>query len=331
MPTLEEIAKLAGASRSTVSRVINNDPHVSNETRQRVQEVIRALNFQPNWAARSLAGGRARVVGLVIPMGVSRLFTDPFFPLLIQGVSSACNAREHMVMLWLAEPDYERRMISQVIHNGLIDGVVVSSSLIGDPLVDALLQTNIPFVLVGRPPSNQHASYVDIDNRESAREAVAHLLRCGRQRVATITGMQTIGAGQERHAGYLAALRERGVSPDPGLIAEGDFTEAGGYQAAQRLLPQRPDGIFCGSDMMAIGALRALREAGLHVPDDVAIVGFDDIPAASHTVPPLTTVRQPIYRTGAVAAETLIDLIEDPSSGPRRIVLPTEFVIRASA
>lgn len=333
MPTLEEIAHLAGASRSTVSRVINNDPHVSEEMRERVLEVIRTLNFHPNWAARSLAGGRARVLGLVIPMGVSRLFTDPYFPLLIQGVSAACNARDHTVMLWLAEPDYERRMINQILHNGLIDGVIVSSALVTDPVVEALSESHLPFILVGRHPTSECACYVDVDNLSSAWEAVAHLLRTGRQRVATITGPRSMIAGLDRYEGYVAALRERGLTVDLDLVVESDFTEAGGYDAARRLLqlPKAPDALFAASDMMAIGALRALREAGARVPQDIAVVGFDDIPAAARSEPPLTTVRQPILRTGSVAAEALINLIENPGSAPRRIILPTEFVIRSTA
>jgi LacI family transcriptional regulator len=331
LPTLEKIAQLANVSRSTVSRVINDDPNVNEETRQRVQKVVQQLNFQPNQAARSLAGGRTRILGLVIPQGVSRLFSDPYFPILIQGVSSACNANDHTVMLWLAEPEYERRMISQVLHNGLIDGVIISSVLLDDPLVKALIESHLPFILIGRHPSDENASYVDVDNATSAREIVGHLLRRGRRRIGIITGPRNMIAGVDRLEGYLAALRERGLTTEPDLIAESDFTEAGGYEAAYQLLPYQPDAIFAASDTMALGALRALRQAGLRVPQDVALAGFDDMPFAAHTQPPLTTVRQPILRTGAVAAETLIDMIENPSQPPRRILLPTELVLRESA
>lgn len=327
---LEEIAKRSGVSRSTVSRVINNDPNVNAETRERVASVIRALNFQPNAAARSLARGRSHVLGLVIPQGVGALFTDPYFPILLQGISSACNAREHSVMLWLAEPEYERRTIRQILHGGLIDGVIVSSMLIDDPIVQALSEANKPFILVGRFPMNPNVSYVDADNEKGAHEAVAHLIRLGRRRIATITGPSNMIAGSDRRDGYLAALRERGFTSDPRLIVEGDFTEAGGYAAMQRLLAQQPDAVFTANDIMAQGALRALREAGRRVPDDVAVVGFDDIPAAAHTEPPLTTVRQPIQRLGAVAVDLLIDLVQKPEAGPKRVQLPTELVIRRS-
>ena len=327
---LEQIAKLSGVSRSTVSRVINNDPNVSDVTRDKVMQVVKRVNYTPNAAARGLAAGRTHVVGLVIPTGVAALFSDPYFPILIQGVSSACNAREYSVMLWLAEPEYERRMIRQIMYSGLVDGVIVSSALLNDSLVRALSEGDLPFILVGRHPADAKASYVDADNSGGAQEAVTHLLRLGRARVATITKPQNTAAGADRLAGYLAALRNRGVLSDRGLIVEGDSSEMGGYRAMQQLLARRPDAVFAADDIMAIGALRALHEAGLRVPEDVAVVGFDDLPQAARTEPPLTTVRQPTYRLGTLTVDSLLDLIEYPDSSPRRIVLPTELIVRAS-
>ncbi len=309
---------------------MNNHPNVDPETRAKVLAIAQNLNYQPNLAARGLAAGRTRILGLVIPMGVSALFTDPYFPLLIQGISSACNAHDHSVMLWLAEPEYERRTIRQILQGGLIDGVIVASSLVGDPLLEALLKRGLPFVMIGRDPSNSHVSYVDVDNINSAREMVAHLMRLGHRRVATIAGPKNMIAGADRMQGYLAALRDKGIPADASLIVEGDFTEAGGYAAMQRLLPFAPDAVFCASDAMALGALRALREAGKGVPEEIALAGFDDMPFSARADPPLTTVRQPIQRNGSVAVDTLIDLVNHPDSPPRRIILPTELVIRAS-
>lgn len=329
--TLEEIAKLSKVSRSTVSRVINDDPKVSPTTRERVRAVIQKVNYHPNAAARGLAAGRTRVLGLVIPMPVAAVFSDPYHPLVIQGVASACNAHEHSVMLWLAEPDYERRTITQTLHNGLIDGVILASMLLEDPIMESLVESKLPFILIGRHPKNDRVSYVDVDNVNSAREIVSYLLRLGRRSIATITGPRNMIAGADRQEGYIAALRDRGIPIDPHLIAAGDFSEDSGYAAMQRLLPCKPDALFAASDMMAIGAVRAIREAGLRVPEDIAVVGFDDVPFATRADPPLTTMRQPIYRTGFVAAETLIDLIANPSPQPHRIILPTELVIRASS
>src|SRR5512136_1165544 len=216
------------------------------------------------------------------------------------------------------------------MYSGLVDAVIVSSMLLNDSLVQALSDGDRPFMLVGRHPTDTHASYVDSDNVGGAREAVTHLLRLGRCRVATITGPQNMIAGADRLAGYVAALRNRGVMSDPSLIAESDFTEAGGFRAMQQLLSHRLDAVFAASDIMAIGAMRALREAGLRVPEDVAVVGFDDLPQSARIEPPLTSVRQPIYRLGATAVDSLLDLFEYPDSPPRRIVLPTELVVRTS-
>lgn len=327
--TLEDIAKRAGVSRATVSRVINGENNVKEQTRVVVMEVIQQSNFQPNVAARSLAAGRTNVIGLVIPAGVSAIFTDPYFPLLIQGVSSACNSREYSVMLWLAEPEFERRMMRQILHSGLLDGVVVSSMLMEDPIVQSLHDSKKPFILVGRHPKLD-VNYLDVDNISGAREATLHLLRLGHKRVATITGPQNMIAGNDRLQGYRQALEERGVGVRPELIAEGDFSEAGGYAAMRRLLPHRPTAIFTASDSMAEGALRALRETGLRVPQDVAIVGYDDMPTAARINPPLTTIRQPTNRMGALAVNALIDIIQNPGSNKRHIVLPVELVIRES-
>ena len=327
---IEEIAKLSGVSRSTVSRVLNDDPNVKDSTRVRVMDVIERVNYRPNIVARRLASGRTNIIGLVIPATVTALFSDPYFPGLMQGVASACNARDFSVMLWLAEPEQERRTIGQIANNGLLDGVIVASSLMDDPLQQTLIETGIPFMLVGRHPANPNVSYVDVDNLNSAREATAYLFRLGRRRVATITGPHNMIAGADRRAGYEAAVRDRGLALDPSLVVEGDFTEMGGYMGAQRLLPHSPDAIFVASDSMAIGALRALRDAGRRVPEDIAVVGFDDLPAAARSNPPLTTIRQPIQRTGQVAADTLIEMIEERAAQPRRIILPTELVIRSS-
>lgn len=328
--TIMEIAKHAGVSRSTVSRVINDDPKVNSDTRERVRSVMTTLNFHPNTAARGLAAGRTRILGLVIPMGVGALFSDPYFPLLIQGICAACSHHDYSIMLWLAEPEYERRIIHQILQSSMIDGVIVAAAMLQDPLIEALTQSEMPFILVGRYPSNAQVSYVDVDNRKSARDAVLHFLRLGYHRIATIAGPQNHVAGIDRLDGYKDALRVRGILPDPKLIVEADFTEDGGYSAMQQLLPYTPHAVFCASDAMAMGALRALREAGKRVPEDIAVIGYDDLPFAARADPPLTTVRQPIDRAGLVAAETLMDFILEPDSSPRRVILPTELAIRKS-
>jgi LacI family transcriptional regulator len=327
--TLEDIARLSGVSRSTVSRVINGDVNVKEDTRQKVLEVVGWHNFQPNLAARGLATGRTNVIGLVIPAMVSTLFTNPYFSQLIQGVSAACNALEYSIMLWLAEPEYERRMIRQIIGNGMVDGVVVSSTLIDDPIVVSLHESHMPFVLIGHHPSLDLNS-VDLDNILGARLATLHLLASGRKRTATITGPQNTMAGHDRFLGYRMALEEKGLNFDPALVAEGDFSEAGGYVSMQKILSAYPDAVFAASDTTAVGALRAIHDAGLRVPQDIAIIGYDDLPIATQLEPSLTTIRQPLQRMGMLAVETLINVIHQPQSPPQRIVIEPELILRES-
>jgi LacI family transcriptional regulator len=328
--TLEEVARLAGVSRSTVSRVINDHPNVGVETRRRVWEAIEKSGYRPHDVARSLVTKRTRIIGMVIPEVVTALFTDPFFPILLRGATESCNERGYQLMLSLFSSSADRQETYQrLVRSAYLDGMIVAAAALEDPLIPDLVRDRVSFVVCGRPPDGQVAS-VDVDNTGGARMAVEHLMDLGHRRIATITGRADMAAGQDRLEGYRKALIGRGVPVDEELIVDGDFTESSGIVGMQRLLPAKPTAVFVASDMMAVGALKALRQAGRRVPEDVALVGFDDIPVASAVEPPLTTVRQPIGRMASVAVETLLDLIEHPGSGPRRVVLPTQLVIRES-
>lgn len=328
--TIKEIAALARVSRSTVSRVLNNDPDVSEETRVRVKQVIEKINYHPNIAARRLAGGHTGVIGLLVPMGVSALFSDPYFSLIVQGVASASNSVDHTVVLWLAEPEFERRTIGQFLHNHIIDGAIIASNLIDDPLLKSLTDSELPFILIGRHPASADVSYVDVDNQNAAFEMVSYLARTGFSQIATITGKLDMIAGFDRLAGYKKAMRHYNLPIQQKMIIEGDFSEQGGYNAMMKLLPAQPEAVFVASDTMAMGAIRAAHECGRRVPEDISIAGYDDMPFAASSNPPLTTIRQPVQQCGAIAAQTLIDMIDRPSATHHHIILPTELVIRSS-
>lgn len=329
-PTLEDVARRAGVSRSTVSRVINDHPNVRPEVRERVWQAIRETGYQPHAVARSLATNRTQILGMLIPEAVTTLFTDPFFALLLRGATEACNVHKYHLMLSLFnDPAARDEMYARVLRSGYLDGVIVASASEDDPLIPRLLRDHIPFVSVGRHP-DPRVHYVDVDNVGGARMAVEHLIRLGHRRIGTITGRLDMSAGQARLEGYRQALEAHGIPVRPELITEGGFSEAGGRTAMMRLLPARPTAVFVASDMMAVGALTALREAGLRVPDDIAIVSFDDMPMAAMVEPPLTTVRQPVERLGTTAVEMLIGLLDGTITQPQHIVLPVQLTLRAS-
>lgn len=329
--TIERIGELAGVSRSTVSRVINGQPDVAPAVRQRVMDVVEATGYVPHSAARTLAGTRSRIVGLAIPETTQMVFADPFFGHLIRGVSRACNRHEQTLALFLFhETSDEIRLLDRIVRTSLVDGLVVSVSYLDDPLIGRLLDRDVPFVLVGEH-SSPHVSFVDSDNEHGAGLAVQHLLELGRRRIATVTGPLRNAAARTRLTGYERALGAAGQPVQPDLVVEGDFTEGTAYELTLELLAHRPDAIFAASDTMAMGVLRALRSAGLRVPEDVAVVGFDDLPAAATSTPTLTTVRQRVEHLGELAVQTLLDVLaEGEGATPRRTTLPVELVVRAS-
>ncbi|MGW8250186.1 MAG: LacI family DNA-binding transcriptional regulator [Anaerolineales bacterium] len=329
--TLEDIAKKAGVSRSTVSRVVNDQKYVRPDVRERVLQVIQETGYHPNLAARTLASQRSWMIGLVLPRSVSSFFTDPYFPRLTQGIAQACNRYDYTLGLFLVgTPEDEEKIYPRVSRKGFLDGVLVQSGQIGDQLIERLVNSEMPLVVAGRPFHAGDVSYIDVDNVIAAQQAVGYLIQLGYRRIGTITGTINSSVTLDRKEGYLRALLDHGLAVEKTLIVEGDFTEAGGYRAMKQLLKVRPEAVFAASDNMALGAMRSARDAGLNVPDDIAFIGFDDLPAASVSDPPLTTVRQPIHEFGVKAVEVLIDVIENGATPPRRVTMDTELVVRKS-
>jgi DNA-binding LacI/PurR family transcriptional regulator len=331
--TLDEVARVAGVSRATVSRVVNGSPKVSADVRRSVEKAIDRLGYVPNRAARSLVTRKSDSIAVVITEPASRLFNDPFFPRLVRGISAALSVRDlQLVLLMPNDADDEQRTI-RYLTAGHVDGVILVSLHGNDPLPDQLASRRIPSVVLGRPPRGVDVDYVDADNRDGGRRATAHLVERGRRRIATITGPRDMVAGIDRLAGYRDALADAGIAVDDDLIATGDFTQAGGEAAMERLLRERPDldAVFCASDLMAVAALGVLQGAGRRVPEDVAVVGYDDSPIATTTRPALTSVRQPIEEMGREMVHLLAGGIEQNGRVPRHIVLATELIARASS
>jgi DNA-binding LacI/PurR family transcriptional regulator len=329
-PTLEQVARRAGVSRATVSRVVNGSTRVAAPIREQVHRAVAELGYVPNLAARSLVTQRTDSIALILPETTTRVFSDDqFFPGIIRGVSRQLEAADKQLVLMLVGSVAAHERAERYATGGHVDGVLFASVHGADPLPELLARSGVPVVCSGRPMGRSKVPYVDVDQLGGVAAAVAHLLERGRRRIATIAGPQDMVAGLDRLAAYRRALAG---SDRRSIVAVGDFTRESGVVAMRQLLADDPslDAVFVASDLMAHGALRALRDAGRRVPEDVAVVGFDDIEMARYTDPPLTTVRQPIEEIGHTLARQLLRLLAGEQVEPA-LVLPTELVLRDSS
>ncbi|MFI7603820.1 LacI family DNA-binding transcriptional regulator [Micromonospora sp. NPDC049366] len=329
-PTLEEVARRAGVSRATVSRVVNGSTTVAEPIREAVHRAVAELGYVPNLAARSLVTQRTDSVALVMPEAATRVFSDDqVFPGIIRGVSQELEAADKQLVLMLAGSPAGHARVERYTTGRHVDGVLFASLHGADPLPGTLARLGIPVVCSGRPLGEVPVPYVDVDHVSGVTAAVRHLVAGGRRRIATIAGPQDMVAGIERLTGYRKAMTEAGL---PQRVATGDFTRESGAAAMRHLLDEDPelDAVFAASDLMAHAALRTLREAGRRVPDDVAVIGFDDIETAAYTEPPLTTVRQPIQEIGRQMTRQLLRIAAGETVEPS-LMLPTELILRDSA
>lgn len=326
--TIEEVAAAAGVSRSTVSRVVNGSTAVSPAALESVRRAIAELNYVPNRAARSLASRQTHAVALIVPEDTTRFFGDPFFASIVSGINHRLSRSDYVLNLFIASDDPGDKTTSY-LRSGAVDGAVVVSHHTSDTFLDRIASA-LPLVYGGRPPRLGPTDYyVDVDNLRGGREAAAHLIATGRRRIATITGSLTMAAGLDRLAGYRQALAEAGLAE--AAVEDGDFTTDGGAAAMQRILDSGADidAVFVASDLMARGALEMLRRAGRRVPEDVAMIGFDDSPIAVSVQPALTTMRQPSRQQGEQMATILLDLLAGRQP-PQATILDTELVVRDS-
>lgn len=329
--TIKDIARALGISHSTVSRALNGDPRISAETRRRVAEAARRLGYQPNLSGRGLAQGKVFSVGLVIPD-----VAEPFFGRVVSGVSQVTYPAGFNLVLYLTYADRQRELAAlEQIGHGRVDGMIVMARKAGKQAILGLRRHGVPIVLLIETVRDSGFDAVRADNEGGALQAVRHLLALGHRRIAVITGPGHAADARERLRGYRRAMLEAGVDPDQeGLVYAGDFTEERGARAVDKMLrlspERRPTAVFALNDAAALGAMNRLARHGLRVPEDVAVVGFDDMPFARYVHPGLTTVRQPIEELGRAAAELLLGRIRGEATEPREVVLGTELVVRES-
>jgi DNA-binding LacI/PurR family transcriptional regulator len=314
---------------ATVSRVVSGSPHrVSQETRSRVLAAVERLEYQPNLVARGLKKRITHTIGLIVPD-----ISNPFFPAIARGIEDVANHAGLAVLLCNTDEDLdkERRYLT-LLRERMVDGLIFATVGANTEHLRMLRRQHVPAVLIARAPDGMEIDAVLVDNHRGAREATEHLLRLGHQRIAFIGGPAAVSPVKERQAGYRDALGGAGIRVDPTLIADGPFRADGGAMAVSELLRRgvRFTAVVAGNDLMAIGAMEELRRRGRRLPEDVAIVGFDDITFASLVEPPLTTVAQPTYRMGSLAMERLLELIAGGPRGHRRLVLQPRLIVRRS-
>jgi len=330
--TVKHVAARAGVSTATVSRVVNDNPRVGPEARAKVTIAIEELGYVPNPSARSLMTQRTGSIGVVILESADRLFGDPFFGQLMLGVSAALSERDRQLVLMLAPDREEEAKIERYLVSGHVDGVVLVGPHGADPLLKRLVRSSLPMVVSGRPIGRGTVSFVDSQNRSGAEAAVRHLITSGRQTIATVYGTLDLPSATDRLEGYHDALTSAGRPIDPSLEASGEYRARTAFEAMNALLRRHPDldAVFVGSDSMAIAAMQAIKESGRRVPEDVAVIGFDDLPTARESRPTLSTVRQPIEAIGREMVRLVLQQISDPGSAANHVVFATELVLRGS-
>jgi LacI family transcriptional regulator len=327
--TIKDVAAQAGVSRQTVSRVLNENDYVANETRARVLAAVAELDYRPNAVARSMVTGRTHMLGCVLPN-----LTDYTFAIYIESAQAEARRRGYFILTGSAPTEADVESLLEEMLDRRVDGLLVFN-----PRADyryrcflPLIEKGVAVVYLGNTPCDEPVSWIKCDDREGGYQATHYLIDLGHAVVATIIGPTNEECTLERLEGYRQALAQAGLEFDPALMVSGDWSPTSGYQAAQQLLAagQSFSAIFTQNDLMAVGAIRALREAGLRVPDDVSVIGFDDIPLASYLDPPLTTLRQPMEESGRQAARMLIETIQDPNRSSEGVLIHARLIERTS-
>ena len=331
--SLQKIAELSGVSKSTVSRVVNDDPNVSDRTRQKVQAIIDEHNFQINPAARALAKRNTQIIGVVISNDISVLFdTSFYFATILRGIAQATRSRDYAMLLMIGDKyEDDIRFARRIVHNQIMDGLILVSPTIGHPLIDELIEADIKFISADRIPNKQaEINFVTVENVESSRTAVNHLISLGRRKIAMIAGDPRIVDSLDRVEGYKLALADAGIPYDPDLVVGDHFSYESGYSAIEHLRENHIefDGVYASQSTLAVGAVNALLDAGVQLPEDVSLIAFDDLADAMNPRVGISTMRQNVLEKGIQLADVLIDLTLDNMTTPVQRFLPTELVIR---
>ena len=333
--TSKDVAKKAGVSRTTVSFVLNKveGVKISKKTRMRVLQAAYKLGYVPDAAAQSLASGRSKTIGLILTRSPRQIASDTFLTQVLYGLINEVRLHDMRLLLEFVEDSHPRETYLDLVGSKRIDGIIFSGPRFDDKALQALLEYGFPTVLMGKLPDSAF-HFVDIDNRAAARKAVTHLFNLGRTSIACITNAnQSYTAAVERLQGYQEALEQFGLPYNADLVRYGDFDPESGYAQMSSLLKNghHPEAVFVASDVVAIGAMAAIRERNIRIPEDIALVGFDDVPLARFLDPPLTTIRLPAAEMARLASKLVIQLIQGKQPENSQILLETELIVRESS
>lgn len=329
MATMKDVAEKSGVSVATVSHVINNTRFVSQQIVERVNIAIKELNYVPSVVARSLKSNQTKTIGMLIPNN-----SNPFFADLIRGIEDTCYLQDYSVILCNTDDNRNKQVkYLEVLIGKQVDGLIVVASGVEEDLIDLLSRQSLPISIVDREITGLEADRFKADNQLGGYLATQHLIDLGHKKIACISGPLDLSASSERVAGYNRALRESDLESNPNWLQQGNFKSKGGYEAMQQILSQknRPTAIFACNDLMAFGSLCAAHEKNLSIPEDLSIVGYDDILLASYSCPPLTTIMQPAHELGVMAAQALIDRVRNDQLPKQNTILEPRLIIRKSA
>ncbi|ACL70727.1 LacI family DNA-binding transcriptional regulator [Halothermothrix orenii] len=331
MATIKDIAKLAGVSVTTVSKVINNYPDISDKTKEKVIKIMEQQNYRPNAIARSLSTSRSRSIGVFFTDHLNSGLRHPFFRDIIYGIEKTFFRKGYDLILF-AHQWGDRFSYTEKCKSRHVDGAILMGMPRTDPNLDKLVNSNIPTVFIDLDIVGKNATYVISDNVQGAKQAVNYLYSLGHIKIGMIMGQRITKPAQDRLIGFQEELTNLGLEYNPEWIIEAEFGEEGGYQAMKRIITQeiRPSAVFCQGDEMAIGAINAIKEHGYNVPQDFSIVGFDNIEISSYVSPGLTTIHQDKLTMGKKAASILLEMINNPNKTFSPVVLPTKLIERES-
>lgn len=331
--TIKDVAARAGVSPSTVSRVVSNHPRISEKTKRQVRLAMEELGYHPNVLARSLAKKSSEAIGVLIPSTTEEFFMNPFFPELLRGISEVAKREGYDILLTTSDTGKEDvRTLTRMIHGKRVDGVLLLSSRMQDPLMQVLQENPFPAALVGRPMMELPIAWVNNDNVHACYQATKHLIGLGHSRIGFLGGDEGLLVTRDRLQGYHQALDESGIPTDRRLMFSSSFMEQGGYMGMMRLLalPDRPTAVVASDDLLAFGAMRAAGELGYRIPEDIAVVGFNNVKLTEISNPSLTSVDVNIYELGTTAAQLLIEQIRGGGPVAAATLVPTHLVVRHS-